>query len=94
MIAEKEENGKENESMWCANSARGVFPEMEGPLVGVYPSAYAQAISSRIGTVNEPQINSPCKPDNTFISASFVLIRFLAAFKPIITPTISSTRYV
>lgn len=74
MIVDEEENGKENESMRCANSARGMFPEMEGPLVGVYPSAYAQAISSRVGTVSEPQINSPCKPDNTFISASFILM--------------------
>lgn len=75
MIVEKEEKGKENESMWCANSTRGMFPEMEGPtLVGVYSSAYAQAISSRVGTVSELQINSPCKPDNTFISAPFILI--------------------
>lgn len=34
MIVEKKENGKENESMWCANSARTMFPEMEGPLSG------------------------------------------------------------
>lgn len=84
MIVEKEENGKENKSMWCANSTRGMFPEMEGPLVGVYPSAYTQAISSRIGTVSELQINSPCKPDDTFISSSFVL-----TFPCHVRPTVS-----
>lgn len=47
------------------------FLKWKNPLVGVYSNAYAQAIS-RVGTVSTLQINSPCKPDNMFISAPFI----------------------
>lgn len=72
MIAEKEENGKENGNRCGVQTVPGLcFLKWKDPLVGVYSNAYAQAIS-RVGTVSTLQINSPCKPDNMFISAPFV----------------------
>lgn len=85
MIAEKEENGKENGNRCGVQTVPGLcFLKWKDPLVGVYSNAYAQAIS-RVGTVSTLQINSPCKPDNMFISAPFVpMLLWHVVFRPII----------